>query len=95
MILMIEVVRWSEALEEDVQVLSDGQTCWVNDGSGHCIGRWTPRGVDIHRTLEAQLSGKGQCLDCTPHGSWPYFLEAMERHYGVEIPRTLIDERYR
>lgn len=92
---MKELVRWSESLEADVQILSDGRTCWVNAPTGECIGRWSPVGVDVHRQLRDQLDGQGQCLDCVDGGSWRYFLDSMERHYGVEIPETLIEMRYR
>lgn len=92
---MKEVIRWSESLEADVQIQSDGKTCWVNGPSGDCIGRWSPSGVDVHRSAEEQLEGRGQCLDCVPHGSWPYFVTSMLKHYGVEVPSDMINQEYR
>lgn len=85
----------STTLDREVEVLSDGKTCWVNDTADGCaLARWSPRGVDIHRTGEEQLRGGVSCLDCTS-GSWAYFIEAMRRHYGVELPQHLIAPAHR
>lgn len=47
------------------EVKSDGRTVWVNATSGECLARFGRFGIDVHRTLEAQMAGEGQCLLCT------------------------------
>lgn len=84
--MLRERTAYSETLNEDVQLLTDGFTCWVNTEQGECIGRWGRLGVDVHLTLDQQhIQGK-QCLECVRGGSWELFCDAMQRHYGVPIP---------
>lgn len=76
------------------QIESDGKTVWINAEDGSCIARFGRMGIDIHRTMEAQLSGKPQCLMCT-HGitgvaEWEQFTEAMKDLYNIKV-----DEKYR
>ena len=70
-------------------VESDGVTVWVNSQQGDCIGRFGRNGIDIHRTVEAQLNGADQCLHCT-HGAvtadrWQEFKDKMLELYGVTV----------
>lgn len=74
---------------KDFQIDSDGKTVWVNGPDGSCLGRFGALGVDIHRTMEDQLSGKGQCMLCT-HGStgdaeWDLFVAGMKHHHGIAV----------
>lgn len=76
---------------------SDGKTVWVNAEDGSCIGRFGKMGIDIHRDMEAQLSGKAQCLMCT-HGitgvaEWEQFVEAMKTLYDVDVKEKYRPER--
>lgn len=71
------------------QVHGDGRTVWVHGLDGSCIGRFSRFGIDVHRTVAAQVRGEPQCLDCT-HGKpdlagWRRFQDGMRRHYGVNV----------
>jgi hypothetical protein len=70
----------------DVEIVSDGRCVWVNDDQGACIGRFSKRGVDVHRTLAEQLAEGKQCLVCS-HGTadWDVFVSAMLEHHGVAV----------
>lgn len=73
----------------DIEILSDGRTVWVNM-AGCSIGRFGPYGIDVHRTIQAQMEGQPECLACT-HGpttlaDWRRFQTSMMDHYGVIIP---------
>jgi hypothetical protein len=75
------------------EVSSDGRTIWVNDATGMCIGRFSRRGIDVHRSSDAQLRGESQCLDCIHDlpfdESWDRFVESMLKHHGVTISASL------
>ena len=79
----------------EISAAGDGSVVWVNAPDGSCIGRFNRMGhVDVHRTAQEQVSGKGECLDCS-HGSdakeqWGRFRDSMRLHYGVEVPQELI-----
>lgn len=70
----------------------DGRCVWVNDHTGRSIGRFTPRGVDVHKTGPEQLASGTQCLDCfddaEPARAWDKFVRSMQQHHGVTIPDT-------
>lgn len=71
-----------------VEITNDGTTVWVNTELSN-IGRFGRYGIDVHRTLDAQLQGASQCLACT-HGpthlaEWRRFQLLMLEHYGIEI----------
>lgn len=71
---------------------TDGKTVWVSSHDGHCIGRFSRFGVDVHQTAEQQMSGSSECLFCThppTPPSWPDFVAAMHQHHGVVVPETL------
>lgn len=73
----------------DYEVLSDGKTVWINAADGSSIGRFSRFGIDVHKTLENQMKGEGQCLDCT-HSKpsiqdWERFRTAMKSHHAVEV----------
>lgn len=67
---------------------SDGVTVWVNGSAGECIGRFGRNGIDIHTTIEAQTSGKPQCLHCTHEpttiNDWWVFLKKMHELYHID-----------
>ena len=73
----------------DIEIFSDGRTVWVN--TPECaIGRFGPYGIDVHRTIQAQMEGQPECLACT-HGptnlaDWRRFQTLMIEHYNVMIP---------
>jgi len=74
----------SQVASDEVEITTDGKTVWVN-GSGVCLGRFGPRGVDVHRRAEEQLAGLPQCLDCRPVPDWEAFVASMKEHHGVEV----------
>jgi hypothetical protein len=71
------------------EITSDGRAVWINDASGMCIGRFSARGVDVHRGADAQLRGEPQCLDCIHDlpfdESWDRFVGSMLKHHGVTV----------
>ena len=73
-------------MSEEVEILSDGSRVWVNDSQGGCIGRFSKAGIDIHRTVEEQISSGTQCLACKPGSrDWDAFVGGMMEHHGVNI----------
>ena len=82
-------------MDDTFEILSDGRTCWVNGVDGGAIGRWSPRGSDVHRTATEQLAGASQCIECVPTATWADFREAMKRHYGVILDEGLIRPEFR
>ena len=79
--------RYRLVASHDVQ--SDGKTVWVNAVDGSCIGRFSRFGIDLHRTVSAQLAGEGACLDCTHglpgRGDWEHFKAGLLEHYGIVL----------
>ena len=72
---------------QQVQVISDGYTVWVNGRDG-LISRFGMAGIDIHKSLVEQESGN-ECLFCT-HGrttiaDWELFKQKMLELYGATI----------
>lgn len=45
----------------EVAIVTNGSTVWVNDPYG-CLGRFGPRGIDVHRSVTEQMADKGECL---------------------------------
>lgn len=74
------------------EITWDGRCVWINDQTGCCIGRFTPRGVDVHKTGPEQLASGTQCLDCfddaEPARAWERFVRSMQQHHGVTVPDT-------
>lgn len=71
------------------QIIADGRVVWVNAPDGSCIGRFGRLGVDVHRSVTAQLAGEPECLVCT-HGKmtpaeWALFVDAMAEQHNVTI----------
>lgn len=71
------------------QIIADGRAVWVNASDGSCIGRFGRLGVDVHRSVTAQLAGEPECLVCT-HGKvtpaeWALFVDAMAEYHKVVI----------
>lgn len=69
------------------EIVTDGTTVWVN--TSVCLGRFGPRGVDVHRSADEQVSGLPQCLDCRHEPDWTAFVCSMRLHHAVEIPDDL------
>lgn len=74
---------------ETLELLTDGDTLWVNDHVGMCIERFGARGVDVHRSAAEQVAGAPQCLDCIhdlpPVEAWDRFVSSMAKHHAVRI----------
>lgn len=82
-------MRQRREIRDGFELLSDGRTVWVNT-SVCAVGRFGPYGIDVHRTLQAQMEGQPECLACT-HGltnldDWRRFQSLMQQHYSVTIP---------
>lgn len=67
----------------DVEIRSDGKTVWVN-GPEVCLGRFGPRGVDVHNDAAGQMEGH-QCLDCRQEPDWEAFKASMLKYHEVEV----------
>jgi hypothetical protein len=70
-------------------IRSDGRTVWINDESG-LIGRFGPRGIDIHQTVTNQLASGKECLFCTHEPTnekdWDTFVLKMKELYSIDVP---------
>tara|TARA_Y100000034_G_scaffold128232_1_gene182489 strand:+ start:221 stop:625 length:405 start_codon:yes stop_codon:yes gene_type:complete len=74
-------------LVPDHDIVSDGKTVWVNSAQG-CLGRFSPNGVDVHKTAQGQIESGTACLDCSEVPDWGEFVRSMKEHHGIEIPKT-------
>ncbi|MYM92434.1 hypothetical protein [Duganella vulcania] len=84
-----------EGIDYGLDVSADGTTVWVHGADGSNIGRFSKRfGIDVHRTLTAQMAGAGQCLHCThaPAGpaQWEEFRTQMKAHHHVDVPADVV-----
>ncbi|UTU07985.1 hypothetical protein CcrC1_gp299 [Caulobacter phage C1] len=75
--------------DQDYDVVVSHDTVWVNDAVGMCIGRFGPRGVDVHANAQDQLEG-AHCLACckrtaNPHGDWGFFVNNMLNHHRIQL----------
>lgn len=82
-------------LESEVELSPDGNTVWVHSSDGSTVGRFSKRwGLDVHRTVTAQLKGEPQCLHCTHTtpgpDDWIEFCEQIQKHHGIEVNRSLV-----
>lgn len=72
------------------EIRTDGETIWINDVTGCCIGRFSRSGVDVHHAGMDQLKDGKQCLDCFHEGApaelWTRFVGSMLAHHGVAVP---------
>lgn len=71
------------------QIESDKKTVWVHASDGSCLGRFSRFGIDVHRTVSAQMRGELECLDCT-HATpslaeWRRFQNGMYLHHSVRV----------
>jgi hypothetical protein len=78
------------AVEPAHEILSAANAVWVNDATGHCIGRFGRLGIDVHHPVAVQLEHGGQCQACT-HGrtteaEWQRFRQLMWEHHQVRVP---------
>lgn len=78
-------------------VESDGQTVWVNGPGGDCLGRFGWRGIDIHRSTEAQMAGEPQCAFCTHSetrlADWSAFQAKMKEVHGIWVGSQHLPDR--
>jgi len=76
-------------MELEHEISSDGRIVWVNSAQGMCIGRFSAKGCDVHKDMEAQMRGGSQCLDCRhdlPFDEmWGWFKAAMLKHYNIVV----------
>lgn len=86
------------------EVASDGQTVWVNSGTGMCLARFGPYGIDVHRDFEDQRRTGEQCLACTHERTtlkdWWSFQTLTRRYHGIVVgddhmPRLIREELMR
>jgi len=66
-----------------IELSTDGRTVWVNGSHGGMIGRFSPRGIDVHGADDVH------CLDCRPapkENPWRAFAESMLEHHHVHVP---------
>ena len=77
----------------EIEIETDNTTVWVNSKNGMCIGRFGPRGVDVHHQAETQITKGLSCLDCTHTKptlkDWHRFQNAMLVHHHILIPDDL------
>lgn len=78
----------------DFEVRGDGTTVWVNAADGSCVGRFSPNGLDLHRSATEQMAGAGECLDCS-HGpvgepEWRRFVDGLLAHHGIGLDEAAI-----
>lgn len=80
-----------------ILLTTDGRTVWVNDRNGHCIGRFSIFGIDIHNTFEVQNQTGKECLYCTHKrtdiNDWELFKTKMYELHGIEVPETCKPKR--
>ena len=74
----------------DHEILTGSNAVWVNDQTGHCIGRFGRLGIDVHHPAEQALAEPSQCLACTHgptgEGEWQRFRALMLEHHRVAVP---------
>jgi hypothetical protein len=63
---------------DGLQIECDGKTLWVNGLHG-AIGRFSPRGVDVHN------HENNACIGCGPVPDWEGFVEEMQKHHGIDV----------
>lgn len=76
----------------DHQIITNGSVIWVNDSTGHCVARFSKRGIDIHKSVKEQVGGSPQCLKCThtkpDWGDWLMFKSDMLKLHGATITNS-------
>lgn len=82
-------------LHFEIQVAADGNTLWVHASDGSTVGRFSKRfGIDLHRTVTAQMAGENQCLFCTHEAAgieeWLQFRSGMLEHFGFSVPEDAL-----
>ena len=63
---------------------------WINGADGCSVARFSPFGIDIHKSAASQVATGVACLVCT-HGKptpdeWDHFLVLVKDRFGVVIP---------
>lgn len=86
---MIDEMFTAEDGTPTAQVTSNGRTVWATAADGSCVGRFSEFGIDLHRTVSAQMRGEPECLDCThelPHlAEWRRFQTGAQQHHAITI----------
>ncbi|WP_226342922.1 hypothetical protein [Pseudomonas putida] len=82
----------------ELQIAANRQTIWIHSSDGSTVGRFSPRGIDLHNTVTEQLSGLPECRMYT-HGSptqadWLTFRDRSLEWWGVDIPHNAIDTSF-
>lgn len=68
---------------------------WLQASDGSTVGRFSPRGIDLHNTITEQMAGMSECRMCT-HGAtsvedWTFFREKAFEWWGIEVPADAFD----
>ncbi len=66
------------------QITTDGKTVWINSPEV-CLGRFSPQGIDVHRTAEQQIESGISCLACTPEPDWDSFVASMKESHDITV----------
>lgn len=73
------------------QIMSNGAVVWINDAAS-LLGRFSRRGIDIHRSFAEQQKTGQECLFCTHSvptlADWDDFVAKMQEVYGVRVPAS-------
>ena len=66
-------------VDDKFEVTANGETMWVNSHASGAVGRFSPRGVDVHNTENSA------CVNCSPVPNWQAFVEGMRRVHGIDL----------
>ena len=73
-----------------VEILSDGDTCWVNEWGGGCIGRFRHSSRKIYMDVLSDARGPeandNSFIESVQGGTWAAFQASMLKHHGVAVP---------
>mgnify|MGYP001324792025 CR=1 FL=1 len=85
---------WVEG-EHEVIVCRSTSRVWINAGDGSSVGRFSPKGIDLHNTVTDMLAGAPECRFCTHHpatiADWTLFRERALEWFGVHLAEDEID----
>ncbi len=85
-----------EEVVYEIQYSVNKEKLWVHCSTGETVGRFDTRfGMDIHTSIDEQLSGANQCLHCTHEkptkDDFDLFCEKAKELWGVEVDETMIN----
>lgn len=69
-------------------IISNDGRVWVVDFHGHCVGRFSPHGVDVHHDWFRQVHGERYIRRSATKPSlsdWNQFVVDMLEHHGVMV----------